>query len=166
MRSQQVFKGTDLSGKTALITGGHFGLGFEATKALSAAGVHVVVGARDVKMASTDLSTVENVTILPLDLSDLTSVRSLAAVISANRYQLDYVLCNAGIMACPERRVGPGRESQFAINHLDHYALANLIWDNIRAGGGIICVSSAGHHTSPIRWDDVQFVVGYDKWLA
>lgn len=45
-----VLKGLDLSGKTAFITGGHSGLGFEATKALSTAGVHVVVGARDYEL--------------------------------------------------------------------------------------------------------------------
>ncbi|MGT2490810.1 hypothetical protein ACU4GD_10550 [Cupriavidus basilensis] len=27
-------------------------------------------------------------------------------------------------------------------------------------------MSSAGHHQSGIRWDDVQFFNGYDKWLA
>lgn len=29
-----------------------------------------------------------------------------------------------------------------------------------------MAVSSAGHHQSAIRWDDVQFTQGYDKWLA
>jgi NAD(P)-dependent dehydrogenase (short-subunit alcohol dehydrogenase family) len=29
-----------------------------------------------------------------------------------------------------------------------------------------VAVSSAGHRNSPIRWDDVQFEGGYDKWQA
>lgn len=164
--ASDVLKSLDLVGKTAFITGGHSGLGFEATKALSAAGVHVVVAARDVKSAAQNLSEQKNVTILPLDLSDIASVKNVAAIVSANRYVFDYVLCNAGIMACPERRVGPGWESQFATNHVGHYVLVNLIWNNIRSGGRVVCVSSAGHHNSPIRWDDIQFTSGYDKWLA
>lgn len=30
----------------------------------------------------------------------------------------------------------------------------------------MVAVSSAGHHQSGMRWDDVQFTRGYDKWLA
>jgi NAD(P)-dependent dehydrogenase (short-subunit alcohol dehydrogenase family) len=30
----------------------------------------------------------------------------------------------------------------------------------------VIAVSSAGHHISGMRWDDVQFNRGYDKWQA
>ncbi|ERK05734.1 MULTISPECIES: SDR family NAD(P)-dependent oxidoreductase [Serratia] len=164
--ASDVLRGLDLTGKTAFITGGHSGLGLEATKALSTAGVHVVVGARDVESAARNLSELDNITIFPMDLSDIASISSVAALVSANRYQFDYVLCNAGIMACPERRVGSGWESQFATNHIGHYVLVNLIWNNIRSGGRVVCVSSAGHHNSPIRWDDIQFSTGYDKWLA
>lgn len=163
--ASDVLRGLDLTGKTAFITGGHSGLGLEATKALSTAGVHVVVGARDVESAARNLSELDNITIFPMDLSDIASISSVAALVSANRYQFDYVLCNAGIMACPERRVGSGWESQFATNHIGHYVLVNLIWNNIRSGGRVVCVSSAGHHNSPIRWDDIQFSTGYDKWL-
>ncbi|MGJ0576937.1 hypothetical protein ACR71G_02160 [Xenorhabdus bovienii] len=66
------------------------------------------------------LSELTNITLLPLDLSDINSVRALAAYINANRYVFDYVICNAGIMASPEKRVGPGWESQFATNHIGH----------------------------------------------
>ncbi|WP_340615315.1 oxidoreductase [Xenorhabdus thailandensis] len=164
--ASDVLKGIDIKGKTAFITGGHSGLGYETTKALSEAGAHVVVGVRDMKRASNALSELTNITILPLDLSDINSVRTLAAYVNANRYIFDYVICNAGIMASPEKRVGPGWESQFATNHIGHYILVNLIWNNIRSGGRIVCVSSAGHHNSPIRWDDIQFTSGYDKWVA
>ncbi|MFV8846108.1 SDR family NAD(P)-dependent oxidoreductase [Serratia fonticola] len=164
--ASDVLRGLDLTGQTAFITGGHSGLGLEATKALTTAGVHVVVGARDVESAARNLSELDNITIFPMDLSDIASISSLAALVSANRYQFDYVLCNAGIMACPECRVGSGWESQFATNHIGHFVLVNLIWNNIRSGGRVVCVSSAGHHNSPIRWDDIQFSTGYDKWLA
>ncbi|MBD2784457.1 SDR family NAD(P)-dependent oxidoreductase [Xenorhabdus sp. DI] len=164
--ASDVLEVLELKGKTALITGGHSGLGFEATKALSKSGVHVVVGARNVESASKALSELSNVTILQLDLSDISSVKNLASVVTANNYHFDFVICNAGIMACPERKVGPGWEAQFATNHVGHYVLVNLIWNNIRSGGRVVCVSSAGHHNSPIRWDDIHFTQGYDKWAA
>jgi NAD(P)-dependent dehydrogenase (short-subunit alcohol dehydrogenase family) len=70
-------------------------------------------------------------------------------------------------MACPETRVGPGWEAQFATNHLGHFALVNRLWPAIAVGGGrVVSVSSAGHRRSGIRWDDVQFEHGYDKWTA
>lgn len=80
---------------------------------------------------------------------------------------LHLVINNAGIMACPETRVGPGWEAQFATNHLGHYALVNRLWPAIERGGGrVVAVSSAGHRRSGIRWDDVMFERGYDKWTA
>ncbi len=74
---------------------------------------------------------------------------------------------SAGIMACPETRVGPGWEAQFATNHLGHFALVNRLWPAIAAGRGrVVAVSSRGHQLRPIRWDDPQFATGYDKWVA
>jgi NAD(P)-dependent dehydrogenase (short-subunit alcohol dehydrogenase family) len=70
-------------------------------------------------------------------------------------------------MACPETRVGPGWEAQFATNHLGHYALVNRLWPAISPGDArVVAVSSAGHRRSGIRWDDVMFEHGYDKWAA
>lgn len=69
-------------------------------------------------------------------------------------------------MACPETRVGPGWEAQFAINHLGHYALVNRLWPAIASGGRIVSVSSRGHFAAGIHWDDLHFEHGYDKWQA
>ena len=161
-----VMTGLNLAGKTALITGGSSGLGLESTKALTAAGAHVIVGARSVAIAQEQLREISNVTVMLLDLSDLTSVKQFSDKIVSLEVRIDMLICNAGVMACPETRVGPGWELQFATNHIGHYVLTNLIWDTLNPGARIVCVSSAGHHLSPIRWDDVHFSCGYDKWLA
>ena len=42
-----VIKGIDLSGKTAIVTSGHSGIGLETTRALRSAGAKVIVLARD-----------------------------------------------------------------------------------------------------------------------
>jgi len=162
----QVLDGLDLAGKRAIVTGGHSGLGLETTKALAVAGVEVIVASRNPKAAHAATGGVVGVSVEALDLSDLDSVRALAERILASSRHIDILINNAGIMACPETRVGPGWEAQFATNHLGHFALANLLWPALTGGARVVSVSSAGHHLSAIRWDDVQFEHGYDKWLA
>jgi NAD(P)-dependent dehydrogenase (short-subunit alcohol dehydrogenase family) len=102
-----------------------------------------------------------------LDLADLGSVASFAERFLATGRRIDLMIDNAGVMACPEIRVGPGWENQFATNHLGHFALVNRLWPAIADGGArVVSVSSNGHQLSGIRWDDVQFEGGYDKWRA
>ncbi len=45
-QASEVMAGRDLSGKTAIVTGGYSGLGLETTKALADAGARVIVTAR------------------------------------------------------------------------------------------------------------------------
>ena len=164
--AREVIEGLHLTGKTAIITGGHSGLGLESTKALAAAGVHVIVAARNIAAAQKNLGNSLNVTVKALDLSDLESIKRFSNEMISSGVQVDILICNAGIMACPENRVGPAWESQFACNHIGHYVLTNLIWPALNPGARVISVSSAGHHNSPIRWDDIHFNRAYDKWLA
>jgi NAD(P)-dependent dehydrogenase (short-subunit alcohol dehydrogenase family) len=150
------------------VTGGYSGLGLETTRALTAAGAHVVVPARRPGRAREALADIGAVEIDELDLGDLESVRGFAERFLASGRGLDLVIDSAGIMACPETRVGPGWEAQFATNHLGHFALVNRLWPALSAGDGarVVSVSSRGHHRSPIRWNDPQFEARYDKWLA
>ncbi|SNB65564.1 NAD(P)-dependent dehydrogenase, short-chain alcohol dehydrogenase family [Arboricoccus pini] len=164
--AKEVLAGHDLSGKIAIVTGGHSGLGLETTRALAHAGASVVVATRRPSAAQAALHGVAHVEVEKLDLGSLDSVRAFAERFVATGSHADIVINNAGIMACPETRVGPGWEAQFATNHLGHYALINLLWPALLGGARIVAVSSAGHHASGIRWDDVQFVRSYDKWLA
>ena len=41
---------------------------------------------------------------------------------------------NAGIMACPYTTTVDGFESQFAVNHLAHFLLVNLLLPELRTG--------------------------------
>ncbi|WP_329045416.1 SDR family NAD(P)-dependent oxidoreductase [Amycolatopsis sp. NBC_01488] len=158
--------GIDLTGKLAVVTGGYSGIGLETTRALTGAGAHVVVPARRRETAEETLDGVENVEVDELDLSDLDSVRAFAERFLATGRRIDLLIANAGVMACPETRVGPGWEAQFATNHLGHFALVNRLWPAVADGARVVSLSSRGHHYSPIRWDDVQFERGYDKWAA
>ncbi|WP_030904744.1 SDR family NAD(P)-dependent oxidoreductase [Streptomyces sp. NRRL F-5126] len=162
----EVLRGIDLTGRLALVTGGYSGLGIEVTRALAGAGAHVVVPARRPEAAEQALAGIKDVEVDRLDLGDLDSVRSFAQRFLASGRPIDVLIGNAGIMACPETRVGPGWEAQFATNHLGHFALVNRVWPAVSDGARVVSVSSAGHRRSAIRWDDVQFERGYDKWEA
>ncbi|GGV64486.1 oxidoreductase [Streptomyces griseoloalbus] len=165
--ADDVLHGIDLTGRVALVTGGYSGLGLETTRALVKAGAQVVVPARRPDSAREALDGLLRVEVSGLDLGDLESVRAFADGFLASGRTLDIVIGNAGIMACPETRVGPGWEAQFATNHLGHFALVNRLWPAIEPGGArVVSVSSRGHHASGIRWDDIHWERGYDKWEA
>ncbi|MEC5179018.1 SDR family NAD(P)-dependent oxidoreductase [Arthrobacter sp. CG_A4] len=174
-----VIAGIDLRGKTAVVTGGYSGLGLETVRALASAGAAVVVPARRPEHARDVLAdagfpagtAAGEVSVAGLDLADQASVKEFADRFlgpeGAGR-SLDILINNAAIMASPEQRVGPGWESQFATNHLGHFALTNLLWPALTAGSGarVVSLSSTGHKISPIRFDDLNFETGYNKWTA
>ena len=154
----EVLEGIDLSGRLAIVTGGYSGLGLETVRALSGAGADVIVPARRPEHAAEVLAGVERVAVGALDLGDLDSVRACAQFVLDAGRSVDILINNAAIMACPETRVGPGWEAQFATNHLGHFAFANLLWPLLAADGGarVVALSSTGHKLSPIRFDDLH----------
>ncbi len=165
--AREVLDGIDLTGKLAVVTGGYSGLGLETTRALAGAGAHVVVPARRPDAAREALAGIDGVETDELDLADLASVEAFAGRFLASGRDVHLTIDSAAVMACPETRVGPGWEAQFATNHLGHFALVNRLWPAIQRGQGrVVSVSSRGHHFSDIRWDDPQWTRDYDKWQA
>jgi NAD(P)-dependent dehydrogenase (short-subunit alcohol dehydrogenase family) len=164
----EVLVGLDLSGRLAIVTGGYSGVGRETVRALVGAGAHVIVPARRRTHAEQELAGIDGVEVDELDLADLDSVAAFARRVLESGRPVDLLINNAGVMACPETRVGPGWEAQFATNHLGHYALANHLWPALVANGGarVVALASAAHKRSRIRFDDLQFDDGYDKWQA
>jgi NAD(P)-dependent dehydrogenase (short-subunit alcohol dehydrogenase family) len=159
--------GIDLSGTTAVITGGYSGIGLETTRAFAAAGAEVVVPARRPDTAAANLQGIDGVEVDVLDLSDLDSVAAFADRTLASGRTIDALINCAGVMAAPHTRVGPGWELQFAVNHIGHYALVNRLWPALADGGArVVTVSSGGHRNSPVRWHDLHFNEGYERWLA
>jgi NAD(P)-dependent dehydrogenase (short-subunit alcohol dehydrogenase family) len=167
--AREVITGIDLSGKLAIVTGGYSGIGLETVRALTGAGAHVVVPARRRETAEQALAGIAGVEVDELDLAEQDSVKGFAERFLASDRALDLLINNAGIMASPETRVGPGWESQFGINHLGHFTLANLLWPALAASGNarVVALSSRGHKRSSIRFDDLMFERDpYDKWTA
>jgi NAD(P)-dependent dehydrogenase (short-subunit alcohol dehydrogenase family) len=163
----EALAGIDLTGRRAVVTGGYSGLGLATTRALAGAGATVVVPARRPEAAAKALAGVPNVETDGLGLSNLDSVEEFAERLVKSGRPIDLLIANAGVMALPETRVGPGWEGQFAINHLGHFALVNRVWPALVEGGArVVAVSSGISPDATINWDDVQFERGYDRWAA
>lgn len=168
--ASEVLAGIDLKGKTAVVTGGYSGIGLETVRALAAHGARVIVPVRSPQKAAKTLATIpRDVTSAPMDLGDLASVQGFAASLLDQFDRLDLLINNAGVMACPEARVGPNWESQFGICHMGQFALAQTLMPLLQStpGARVVALSSTAHKISDIHWNDIQFERRtYDKWQA
>ncbi len=166
----EILAGIDLTGKTAIVTGGYSGIGLETTRALAGAGATVIVPVRDPVKAEENLSSIEgDISSAKMDLADLDSVRTFASSVYDSIDALDLLINNAGIMACPLARVGPGWESQFGVNHMGHFALTRALLPLLEKAEAprVVALSSIAHRRGGILWDDIQFEQSeYQKWVA
>lgn len=168
--ASEVLEGVNLAGVNAVVTGGYSGIGLEMVRALAGAGAHVTVPARRLDAAKAVLDDVKGeIAVAEMDLADVSSVRQFAADYVASERPLHILINNAGIMACPLNRVGPGWESQFAINHLGHMAMTLGLEPALKRSGParVVALSSTAHIISDVHWDDPHFNEHeYDKWQA
>ncbi|MEU4673067.1 SDR family NAD(P)-dependent oxidoreductase [Amycolatopsis sp. NPDC023774] len=165
----EVLAGIDLSGKNVVVTGGHVGLGLEATRALAKAGASVTVGSRHPHRAAPALAGIEGVEIGQLDLLSPGSIDAFAGRYLNSGRPLHILLNNAGIMAPAELVLDArGYEAQFATNHLGHFQLTLGLLPALRAAHGarVVNTTSGATRISDIRWDDPHFATGYDGHLG
>ena len=160
----------NLSDKVAIVTGGYSGIGLETTKGLVLAGAKVIIPAKRPEIAFKNLNgIVSQDNIIKMDLSDLNSIKGFTDSFKENFSKLDLLINNAGIMACPETRIGNNWESQFAVNHIGHFLLTNELMDMMEdvEGARFVSLSSSAHSLTGILWDDIHFQnTPYDKWMA
>ncbi len=169
----EVVEGVDLSAKRAIVTGGSSGIGIETARALASAGAAVTLAVRDTVAGERTAAHIaattgnERVDIRRLDLADPASV---GAFVAGWAGPLHLLVNNAGVMALPQLQLThDGWELHFATNHLGHFALAVGLHEALveACGARIVSLSSAGHHLSPVIFDDLHFASRrYDPLLA
>ncbi|MDB4942841.1 MAG: Short-chain dehydrogenase/reductase [Labilithrix sp.] len=167
--ADDVLAGINLRGKNAIVTGGHAGLGLAMTRALAKAGASVTVAARDVTRATGAVAGIEGVQVGQLDLADPASIDAFVAGWLASERPLHILIDNAA--AVPSKTVARdarGYELQFATSHLGHFQLTVGLVPALRAANGarVVVVSSGAHRFGEIRWDDPNFIHGYDSRKA
>ena len=170
--ASEVVEGIDLSGRTAIVTGGGSGIGIETARALASAGAQVVLAVRNLEQGEAVAAEIgHGVTVEALDLSDFASIRAFA-----DRWgdrPLHILVNNAGVMACPLSRTRDGLEMQLGTNHFGHFLLTVLLAPALVAAATparharVVALSSIGHRRSDILWDDPNYRSRpYDKWEA
>jgi NAD(P)-dependent dehydrogenase (short-subunit alcohol dehydrogenase family) len=171
----EVLEGVDLAGYRAVVTGASSGIGTETARALAAAGADVTMAVRNVAAGNRVAEELRaslgahagQLQVTHLDLADLSTVRAFASAWSG---PLHILVNNAGVMAPPTLTRSPqGWETQFATNHMGHFALAQQLHGALTAANGarVVSVSSIGHLFCPVVFDDLHYRFRpYDPWTS
>ncbi|KAJ6456470.1 short-chain dehydrogenase/reductase [Mycena sanguinolenta] len=163
--------------KTVVATGASSGLGFEVIKQLlvQKQPYKFILGARDVATTQAAFSKVEfdksqhSLVVLPLELSDLKSVKSFSqqALERMGQEKLDYLMLNAARNNGAERQGQHGSKwcESYIVNHMSHHYLVHLLREKlVAANSRLVFVSVKTGETRRRRresssqgnWDDVR----------
>jgi NAD(P)-dependent dehydrogenase (short-subunit alcohol dehydrogenase family) len=146
-------------GRTAVVTGGNTGLGFQVARVLAERGARVVIACRDTAKGAAAAARIAGAQpeAVRLDLTSLASIREAAAELRSRYEKLDLLVNNAGVMMTPYARTEDGFELQFGTNHLGHFALTGLLIDRMAdvPGARVVTVSSIMHWRGSIDFDDL-----------
>jgi NAD(P)-dependent dehydrogenase (short-subunit alcohol dehydrogenase family) len=165
LRHQDAIAG-DLSGRTALVTGGSAGIGEAACEGLLRAGATVHLLGRDEERTHRAVSRIESrlpgtgARLVPelCDISDASRVGLFAEEFLARQPTLDLLVNNAGVLTQRRERTPAGLERTFATNVLGPFLLTGLLLPSLRAAAPsrVITVSSGGMYSAKLNAHDPQ----------
>lgn len=160
--------------KHAIITGASSGLGLETAKALAAMGYEITMIARGAErlIAQADFLRRQNpnatIREIVMDISNLDTVREFSKHIN---HPVDLLINNAGLMGPDFALSIEGIESQMATNHIGHFLLTSLLWENLERATDprVISLSSVVHRKGNLKSADVEEIRGadpayYNRW--
>ncbi|XP_058202035.1 short-chain dehydrogenase TIC 32, chloroplastic-like [Rhododendron vialii] len=170
--AEEVTKGIDGTGLTAVVTGASSGIGTETTRVLALRGVHVVMAVRNtdagrkVKEAILKENPNAKLDVMELDLGSMASVRKFGSEYKSLGLPLNLLINNAGVMA-PFMLTQDNIEQHFGTNHIGHFLLTNLLLETMKSTtresqkeGRIVNVSSEGHrlfrYPEGVRFDKIN----------
>jgi retinol dehydrogenase 12 len=153
-----------MSEQTFLVTGANTGIGLATARELARQGGSVYVTARSASKGPAAVASIKAATgndavfFLPLDLADLSSVRSCADAFLARGEPLHVLINNAGV-AGTRGLTAQGFELMFGVNHLGHFLLTQLLLDRLTssAPSRVVTVASDAHYQARgIDWDALR----------
>jgi retinol dehydrogenase 12 len=155
---------SDLAGRTFLVTGANTGIGRATAEGLARRGGRVYVASRSPEKGAAAVAAIKGLTgndavsLLPLDLADLDSVRACAASFLARGEPLHVLVNNAGVVRT-RGLTKQGFELMFGVNHLGHFALTSALLGCLEASAParVVTVSSDSHYAARgIDWDALR----------
>jgi len=180
--AEDVTKGVDGTGLTAIVTGATSGIGLETARVLALRGVNVVMPVRTLesgkKVAESIVEKIPNakLEVMELDISSQESVRKFASEYCSKGLPLNILILNAGIMTPPFSLSKDNIELQFATNHVGNFLLTNLLLDTMKKTakesgkeGRIVILSSEIHrmtYKEGIRFDKINDEKSYSAFSA
>ena len=167
----------DQSGKRILITGGNSGIGLEAARVLAAKGAEIILAIRNLRKGQQAKQEIlratpdASVTLIEIDLSDLTSVNYCVQDLLHEDKAIDVLINNAGVMQFDQRKTSAqGYELMWATNHLGHFAFTAGVLPLLEKAKHprVVTLSSmvAKFKAADIYYSDLNFEKGYDKMSA
>lgn len=172
LKGDHVFDQTDVSGlqgRTALVTGGTNGIGFEVARGLALSKARVLLlsrkadkGEEAIEKIRKESNPTADIEFIECDLGNLKQVKEVADRIREKEPRLDLLIADAGIGVNKFDVTVDGYDRHFAVNHLGHYLLINRLLPLVRKTAAIpdaptpriILVASERHHSAP---SDVKF---------
>ncbi|MDJ0747199.1 MAG: SDR family NAD(P)-dependent oxidoreductase [Xenococcaceae cyanobacterium MO_167.B27] len=145
--------------KTVIITGGNSGLGYYCAQEIARSeDWYVIIACRSQDKATQAIEKLRKQTsstrleTMLLDLASLASIRQFAQEFARREIPpLGAIVCNAGVQFIQRRAyTEDGFEETFAVNHLGHFLLVNLLLKQLVAPARIIFVSSDTHDPDKI----------------
>ena len=160
--------------KTVLITGATDGIGKQTALDLALKNATVILHGRNeqrlLETAKDITRTTSNqkIKIVIANLSSLSQVRKLAEEIQSQFNRLDVLINNAGVYMKKRMLTEDGYEMTFAVNHLSHFLLTNLLLELIKQSSPsrIINVSSVAHTRAQLDFTNLQGEKNYDAYNA
>jgi NAD(P)-dependent dehydrogenase (short-subunit alcohol dehydrogenase family) len=160
--------------KVCLITGATSGIGKATALALAKMGSTIIVNGKDEKRGEETIAEIkrisgnENVELMIANLSSLNEVRKLADRLKGKYDKLDILINNAAVFYTSGNLSIDGIEMQFAVNHLSHFLLTNLLLETLKESNSarVINVSSNAHYQGRINFDDINFEKRYFGWTV
>ncbi len=160
--------------KLCLVTGANSGIGRATAEELARRGATVVMLCRDRGRGEAARARIATrvdgarLELLIADLGSQRSVRRAAEEFKSAHPRLDVLINNAGVFWSRRRVTGDGLEATFAINHLGHFLLTQLLEEELKASAPsrIVNVSSSAYKAARLNLADLQSERGYDAMRA
>ena len=159
----------DQTGRVALVTGANSGLGFCTARGLAATGAQVLMACRSIDRGERAAAEIRGqlpkaqLTVVGLDLADLTSIQQCAETVHKGWERLDILVNNAGLSVYTRQETAQGFELQFGVNHLGHFALTGRLLPMLldTPASRVVSVSSLAHRNARLAFDDLQNERGF-----